>query len=161
MDEPQNRKELRLIRKRIGLTQAAMAARLQISQSAYEKYERGERGVPRTQLENARAMLERHELEKKVTVLSKEPAQGNATPSAKRFDRWIQSCWLMFLGSCLWLIVRITALKAGTDLFRFGPHDEGLAAVFLLFIALTILLANETWRRACHGLPIRNQRNAS
>lgn len=41
MDEPQNRRELRLIRKRIGLKQAAMAARLQISQSAYEKYERG------------------------------------------------------------------------------------------------------------------------
>lgn len=160
MDEPQNRRELRLIRKRIGLTQAAMAARLQISQSAYEKYERGERGVPRTQLENARAMLERHELEKQGTVLSTEPAQGSPTPMAKRFERWIQGCWLMFLGCCLWLIVRIAALQAGTDFLRLGPHDEGLALAFLLFTALTILLANETWRRACHGLPIRNQRNA-
>ena len=160
MDEPQNRRELRLIRKRIGLTQAAMAAQLQISQSAYEKYERGERGVPITQLENARAMLERRELEKHGTVLSTEPAQGDPTPKAGRFDRWIQSCWLVFLGCCLWLIVRIAALKAGTDFLRLGPHDEGLAMAFLMFIALTVLLANETWRRACHGLPIRNQRNA-
>lgn len=160
MDEPQSRKELRLIRKRIGLTQAAMAARLQISQSAYEKYERGERGVPRTQLENARAILERHELEKRGTVLSTEPPQGHFIPRAERFDRWIQGCWLMFLGCCLWLIVRIVALKAGTNFLRLGPHDEGLALAFLLFVALTILLANETWRRACHGLPIRNQRNA-
>lgn len=105
-------------------------------------------------------MMERHDLEKQGTVLSTEPVQGHVTSRAERFDRRIQGCWLMFLGCCLGLIVRIVALKAGTNFLRLGPHDEGLALAFLLFIALTILLANETWRGACYGLPIRNQRNA-
>lgn len=85
-----------------------------------------------------------------------------AEPAGKtdRFERWIQGCWTLFVISAVWLVVRITALELNTEFLRLGPNDEALGLSFLLFVGLTILLANETWRRACHGLPIRNQQRA-
>lgn len=158
MKEPKGRHELRVIRRRIGLTQAQMAARLQVSKSAYEKYERGERSLPCAILDKARGMAKEHfaKLDKPVSAQAL-PITGHVR-SSKRFDRWIQTCWLLFFASAVWLITRITALQTGTDYLRLGPNDEVLALVFLLFIGLLILLANETWRRVCFGLPIRNQR---
>ncbi len=76
----------------------------------------------------------------------------------RRFEGWIQGCWMLFFVSAVWLVLRITALQIGADFLRMGPNDEALGIALLLFIGLTLLLANETWRRACHGLPIRNQR---
>jgi transcriptional regulator with XRE-family HTH domain len=161
MSEIEDRKELRLIRKHIGLTQAAIAARLDVSQSAYEKYERGERGVPSALLEKARSLPQEHEAGKRDAFKLAEAARMAAEMKKKRFEGWIQGCWTLFLAVCLWLFLRISALQAGTDLFRMGSNDEGLALALLMFIGLSILLANETWRRVCYGLPIRKQRRAS
>lgn len=154
--------ELRLIRKHIGITQAGMADRLQISQSAYEKYERGERRVPKHRLERVRALKVAHDADTEA-VPNLTAATTAAEPAGKpdRFERWIQGCWTLFVISAVWLVVRITALELNTEFLRLGPNDEALGLAFLLFVGLTILLANETWRRACHGLPIRNQRRAA
>lgn len=160
MNETDERKELRLIRKRIGLTQAAMAARLKVSQSAYEKYERGERGIPAPLLETARSLPTELEAGKRKRSALKltEAARIAAEARKRRFEGWIQGCWMLFFASAVWLILRIAALQVGADFLRLGPNDEALGIALLLFIGLTVLLANETWRRACYGLSIRNQR---
>ena len=150
-----------MIRKHIGLTQAVMAERLTVSQSAYEKYERGERGVPSVLLEKARSLPQEYEDRKRGASKLAEAAGLAAEVRKRRFEGWIQGCWILFLAVSLWLPLRILAVQAGTDLLRLGPNDEGLALAFLMFVGLSILLANETWRRACYGLPIRKQRRAS
>lgn len=153
MSEIEDRKKLRLIRKRIGLTQAAMAARLNVSQSAYEKYERGERGVPSSLLDKVGLLPQ-----DRAAFSLAEAARVAADVGKRNFERWIQACWMLFLASSIWLVLRIADLQLNGNLLRLGPNDEALGIAFLLFIGLTILLANETWRRACHGLPLRNRR---
>ncbi|MFO1138433.1 MAG: helix-turn-helix transcriptional regulator [Paracoccus sp. (in: a-proteobacteria)] len=150
-----------MIRKHLGLTQAVMAERLTVSQSAYEKYERGERGVPSVLLEKARSLRQEYEDRKRGASKLADAAGLAAEVRKRRFEGWIQGCWTLFLAVCLWLLLRILAAQGGTDLLRLGPNDEGLALAFFLFLGLSILLANETWRRACYGLPIRKQRRAS
>jgi len=155
MYEPAEARELRLIRKRMGLFQYEMAPRLKVSKSLYGKYERGERTLPSPKLEAARAL----EMENSAHKLGASIlAQAEQQPAPQRFQRWIQSCWFLFFVSAVWLITRIAALQAGTDFLRLGPNDEVLALMLFLFLSLSILLANETLRRACFGLPIRNQR---
>ena len=161
MDETDERKELRVIRKRIGLTQGAMAARLNVSQSAYEKYERGERGIPAALLEQAQGLPTEHEAVNRKALKLAKAARMAAEVRKRRFEDWIQGCWMLFLVSAIWLVVRITAQQVGGNFLRLGPNDEALGIAFLLFIGLTVLLANETCRRACYGLPIRNQRRAA
>lgn len=156
MSETDDRKKLRLIRKRIGLTQAAMAACLNVSQSAYEKYERGERPVPPALLDKVGLLPQ-----DRAAFRLAEAARIAANVRRRKFERWIQVCWMLFLASSLWLVLRIADLQMNTNYLRLGPNDEALGIAFLLFIGLTILLANETWRRACYGLPIRNQRRAA
>lgn len=160
MSKSQEAQELRLIRKRISLTQAAMAVRLSVSQSAYEKYERAERGVPYALLAKARK-LERLDENEAPPMPMRPAAKVDGIKTADRFETWIQGCWMLFSATAIWLVVRITAVELHTSFLRVGPNDEGFAIAFLLFSVIGLLLAHETWRRRCQGLPIRNQRCAT
>ncbi|MCB5412444.1 helix-turn-helix domain-containing protein [Pseudogemmobacter faecipullorum] len=126
MNETDERKELRLIRKRIGLTQAAMAVRLNVSQSAYEKYERGERGIPAALLEKAQSLQKEYETGKRIALELAECARMAAEVKKRRFEGWIQGCWMLFFVSAAWLVLRIAVLQVGADFLRLGPNDEAL-----------------------------------
>lgn len=78
-----------------------------------------------------------------------------------RYEGWVKFCWIAQLAAALFIIIRIAALKLGSsDIGRLGPNDEGLAANLILLIGLWVLLGQETLRRACFGLPLRNQRGS-
>jgi DMSO/TMAO reductase YedYZ heme-binding membrane subunit len=74
-----------------------------------------------------------------------------------RYDRWVGMCWFAFFINSVWLLTRIVALQTGTNFLKIGPNDEAVAIVFLLFIALALILANETLRRFCEGIPLRQK----
>lgn len=78
-----------------------------------------------------------------------------------RYERWVQACWIAQLAVALFIIARIAEINLGwTNAWQLGPNDEGLAVSLILLIGLWILLGQETLRRACYGLPLRNQRGA-
>ena len=84
------------------------------------------------------------------------PSLGEA-----RYERWVQACWIAQLAVALFITARIAALQLGwSEFWRIGPNDEGLAVSLILLIGLWVLLGQETLRRVCFGLPLRNQRGS-
>ena len=78
-----------------------------------------------------------------------------------RYEGWVKFCWIAQLAAVLFIILRIAELKLGwSDIWRLGPNGEGLAVSLILLIGLWVLLGQETLRRVCFGLPLRNQRGS-
>ncbi|WP_283177238.1 helix-turn-helix transcriptional regulator [Gemmobacter sp. 24YEA27] len=78
-----------------------------------------------------------------------------------RYERWVQACWIALLAVALFIIARIAEINLGwTNAWQLGPNDEGLAVSLILLIGLLVLLGQETLRRVCFGLPLRNQRGS-
>ncbi|SEB47543.1 helix-turn-helix transcriptional regulator [Rhodobacter sp. 24-YEA-8] len=78
-----------------------------------------------------------------------------------RYERWVQACWIVQVAVATFVIARIAELNlGGSELWRHGPNDEGLAVGLILLVSLWVLLGQETLRRVCFGLPLRNQRGS-